>query len=104
MVSRGEVWWAGPLGEARRPFLVVTRDAVIPHVNAVLGIPASRTIRGHRSEVLLDADDGMPADCAVNADRLTLVAHERLETRICTLTPPRMRGVCRAIRVATGCD
>lgn len=102
-MSRGEVWWAGPPGDGRRPFLVVTRDAVIPHVNAVLAIPASRTIRGHGSEILLDADDGMPAECALNADRLTLVAHERFEERICTLSPRRMREVCRAIAIATGC-
>ena len=103
MVSRGEVWWAVLPGDKSRPFVIVTRDSAIPVVNGVIAIPASRTIRGLVTEVLLDEDDGMPAPCAINADCTTLVEHHRFDRRICTLSPPRMREVCRALLAATAC-
>ena len=103
MVSRGEIWWATPHGAKRRPYLVLMRDRVIPHVNAVISIPATRRVRGVRTEVLLDGDDGMETICALQLDRIAVLAHEDFDERICTLSPPRMREVCRALLVATGC-
>ena len=104
MVSRGEIWWATLPGDKRRPFLVLTRDTAIPHLNGVIAIPSSRTIRGIATEVLLDEDDGLPTMCALNADRATLVELHRFTDRICSLSPKRMSEVCEALLIATGCD
>lgn len=104
MVSRGEVWWAAPTGGKRRPYLIVQRDASIPHVRRVLAMPATRTVRGIPTEVELDEQDGMPAVCALTADNLALIDLAAFEERICVLGPRRMADACRAIRIATGCD
>ena len=45
-MNRGEVWWVEEPGRGRRPFLVLTRQAVIPVINKVTGVPATKRIRG----------------------------------------------------------
>lgn len=72
-MNRGEVWWVEEPGRGRRPFLVLTRQAVIPMINKITGVPATKRIRGIPSEVLLSTDDGMPADCVLNFDNLTVL-------------------------------
>jgi mRNA-degrading endonuclease toxin of MazEF toxin-antitoxin module len=47
-VNRGEVWWVEEPGMGRRPFLVLTRQAVIPMINKITGVPATKRIRGYR--------------------------------------------------------
>jgi mRNA interferase MazF len=102
-VNRGEVWWVEEPGMGRRPFLVLTRQAVIPVINKVTGVPATKRIRGIPSEVLLSTDDGMPADCVLNFDNLTVLRKSWFVEPICQLSPVRMVQACRALAVATGC-
>jgi mRNA interferase MazF len=102
-VKRGEVWWVEEPGMGRRPFLVLTRQAVIPVLNKVTGVPATKRIRGIPSEVLLSTDDGMPADCVLNFDNLTLLRKSWFVEPICELSPVRMVQACRALAVAMGC-
>ena len=45
-MRRGEVWWVEHPSAGRRPHLVLTRDAAIERLTRVLGVPATRTIRG----------------------------------------------------------
>lgn len=58
-MSRGEIWWVRGGGDQRRPHLVLTRDAAIPLLNALVAVPATRTVRGLPSEVLLEEGDGL---------------------------------------------
>lgn len=102
-MSRGEVWWVEtPAG--RRPHLVLTRDAAVPVLNAVISVPATRTARGIVTEVPLTKADGMPEPCVLSLDNVALVPKARFRSRICRLSPDRMRDVCEALRYATGCD
>jgi mRNA interferase MazF len=103
VVARGEVWWAEHPDAGRRPFLVLTRQAAIPVVNAVLAVPATRTIRRIPTEVVLDTAEGMPEDCALSVDSVTLVPKELFRTRITRLSIERMNEVCRALALASGC-
>ena len=103
MVVRGEVWWVEHPEAGRRPFLVLTRQAAIPVLNALLAVPATRTIRRIPTEVVLEAGDGMPDACALSLDNLTLVPKELFRTRITRLSGERMREVCRALDVASVC-
>lgn len=103
MVGRGEVWWADHPDAGRRPFLVLTRQAAIPVLHTVLAVPATRTVRGIPTEVPLDEDDGMPVPCALALDNVALVPKAWFSERICRLSPVRMRAVCDALAVATGC-
>jgi len=102
-VSRGEVWWYELPGVGRRPGCVLTRQAAIPVLNAVLIAPATRTIRGIPTEVRLGADDGMPADCALSFDNLVTIPKSLLSERITTLAPERLDELCAALDVAAGC-
>ena len=103
LVARSEVWWVEHPDAGRRPFLVLTRQAAIPVLNSVLGVPASRTIRQIPTEVVLDRADGMPEQCALSLDNLTTVPKELFRTRITRLSVGRMSEVCRALSVASGC-
>lgn len=102
-MKRGEVWWYEPPDAKARPHLILTRTEVVPLLNDLLAVPATRTKRGIPTEVALDRTDGMPVDCVLTADNLTLIDGSYLTRRITSLTGPRMRSVCEAVRIATGC-
>jgi mRNA interferase MazF len=53
-------------------------------------VPATRTIRGLTTEVVLTPDDGMPAGCALNFDRVSLALRNRIGAVLCGL--PEVRG------------
>ena len=101
-MRRGEVWWAEP-PEGRRPHLVLTRDAAIPVLHSVIGVPATRTVRNIPSEVELGPEDGMPEQCALSFDNVRVLPKAYFTERICVLTSARMGQVCRALGVASGC-
>ena len=103
MVNRGEVWWVEHPEHGRRPHLVLTRAVAIPLLRNITCVPATSTVRGIGSEVLLDPDDGMPHECVLTFDNITQVPRSLLRERICTLGPERMGEVCRSLRYATGC-
>jgi mRNA interferase MazF len=103
LVARAEVWWVEHPDAGRRPFLALTRQAAIPLLNALLAVPATRTIRQIPTEVVLDENDGMPEVCALSLDNLTLVPKELFRTRITRLSVERMTAVCRALSLASGC-
>ncbi len=103
-MSRGEVWWVDDPAAGRRPHLVLTRDAAVPVLNAVIVVPATRTVRGIPTEVELGAEDGMPDDCVLSFDNVTLMPKAFFRERICVLGPERMASACRALALATGCS
>jgi mRNA interferase MazF len=72
-------------------------------LNAVLAAPATRTIRRIPTEVVIGAADGMPEECALSLDNLTLVPKELFRSRISRLSVERMSEVCRALALASGC-
>ena len=104
MVARGEVWWHEAPDEGRRPYLVLTRDQAIPFLSRVIGVPTTRTIRRIPTEIPLDRSDGMPVDCVLTTDNLTLVPKADLTTRITMLSAERLREVCEALAYAIACD
>ena len=103
-MNRGEVWWYELPEAGRRPGCVLTRQAAIPVLNALLVAPATRTVRSIPSEVRLGTADGMPADCALSFDNLLTVPKTLLVERITTLSQERLPELCAALEVATGCD
>ena len=101
--QRGQVWWGEMEHLSRRPFLVMSRSAVIPMLNSVLAAPVTRTVRGIPTELPLSPDDGMPTDCAASFDNLRVVPKAHLVEHICTLGPVRLAEACAALRVAADC-
>lgn len=103
MVARGEVWWYEAPGSSRRPYLILTRDEAIGVLNQLVAVPATRTVRGIPTEVALDRSHGMPGECALTLDNISLVRKSLCVERITTLGADVMDAVCMALRRATGC-
>lgn len=79
-MNRGEIYWAdlGPPA-GRRPVLILSRNAAIPVLSAVVVAPLTRTIRGIASEVKLGSDEGLPDECVASCDNLITVPKDRLD-------------------------
>lgn len=102
---RGEVWWCEPPEIGRRPVVVLSRDAAIPRLRRTLIAPCTTTVRGLASEVVLEpGEDPIGRRCAVNLDSVESVGVGVLVERIGLLADARMREICAALAVATGCD
>lgn len=104
MVTRGDICWSELPEAGRRPVLILTRAAAIPVLHRVLIAPLTRTVRNLPTEVLLGEADGLPGECAVSFDNLEQASRKSLSEPIASLSGPRMREVCKALAIATGCD
>jgi mRNA interferase MazF len=103
--ARGEVWWCELPEIARRPVVVLTRDAAIPRLRRALIGPCTTTIRGIPSEVLLDpSEDPIPRKSVVNLDSVESVSIGTLVERLGRLSDERMRQVCEALEIAVACE
>jgi mRNA interferase MazF len=103
VVGRGEVWWYEDPEAGARPYLILTRDDAIPVLTQVLGVPATRVVRGIPTEVPLDEDDGMPEPCVLTLDNVATIRVSLCTERITTLGADRMHAVCEALHRATLC-
>lgn len=102
-MHRGEIrWYTFAAPDKRRPVLVLSRNSVIAHLNEVIVVPATRTIRGIATEVVLTADDGMPTACALNFDHVSIARKERVGAMITNLHDTRWQEVERALLTACG--
>jgi mRNA interferase MazF len=102
-VNRGEVWWLEHPEAGRRPACIITRQAAIAVLNQILVAPATRTVRGIPTEVVLGREDGMPEDCALSLDNVAAVPKALLTSRITRLGPGKLAELCAALNVAAGC-
>ncbi len=102
-MRRGEIrWYTFALPDKRRPVLILSRDSALAGLNEVIVVPATRTIRGIDTEVVLTEDDGMLAVCALNFDHVSLARKERLGQTIVRLPEGRWPEIERALLVACG--
>jgi mRNA interferase MazF len=102
-LKRGEIrWYTFRPPDKRRPVLVLTREEVIDHLNEIIVVPATRTIRGLSSEVILTTADGMPTACALSFDHVSLAQRSRIGSVICVLPNDRWSEVQHALLVACG--
>jgi mRNA interferase MazF len=58
---------------------VVSRNAAIPVLAAVVVTPITRTKREIASEVKLGPEEGLPEECVVSCDNLLTVPKARME-------------------------
>ena len=101
---RGEVWWCELPEVAARPVVVLSRDAAIPRLRRTLVAPCTTTVRGLRSEVVLEpGEDPVPRRSAVNLDAVESVSVGVLRERLGRLSDSRMREICSALAVAVDC-
>jgi mRNA interferase MazF len=104
-IGRGEVWlYTFKAPDKRRPVVVLTRREVIGLLQTVMVAPVTSTIRGAPSEVIVGVDEGLKGPSAVNLDHVQTVEQRLLEHYVGRLSPERMKEVCGALMIATGCD
>lgn len=65
-------------------------------------MPATRTIRGLTTEVVLTEGDGMPAACALNFDHICLAQRDRIGPVLTNPADARWREVRLALLIACG--
>ena len=102
---RGEIWrcrFAPP--DTRRPVLVLTRSEALPFLRTAMVAPVTSTIRGIPSEVIVGPDEGLKGISAVSLDNVQTVDQRQLRGYVGELGEEKLREVCRALAIATGCD
>jgi mRNA interferase MazF len=102
-MRRGEIrWYRFAHPDKRRPVLILTRDSALEFLGEVTVAPVTSTVRDIPTEVVLTEADGLPRDCAVNADHIQTVVKTRLGALVTTLSAERMRQVRTAALFALG--
>lgn len=105
-MKQGDVYWyTFRAPDKRRPVLLLTRSSAIPYLTGITVAQITTTIRDMASEVALTpGEDGMFAECVVNADSIQTIQKDQLSDLITELSPERMREVRAAIEFALGFD
>jgi mRNA interferase MazF len=103
--ARGELWWAELPDRGRRPVVVLSRNATTSRLRRPLVAPLTTNVRGLPTEVPLEpGDDPVPRPSVVSIDSVESVSVAVLVERLGRLSDDRMRQVCAALAVATGCN
>jgi mRNA interferase MazF len=104
-LNRGEIWLLSlPRPDKRRPVLILSRPSLIGSLHTVTVASVTSTLRGSPTEVEVGQENGLKATSCVNLCNLFTVRQSDLKTFVGTLSAEKMRTVCRALSIATGCD
>lgn len=87
-----------------RPVLVLTREVVRAHMNAVTVAPITTTIRGLSTEVAVDAANGLSEPSVVSCDNITTIPKGLLGDQIGVLLDPQEPALSAAIAAAFDLD
>jgi len=104
-LRRGEIWlldFARP--DKPRPVLVLSRQALVYSLHTVTVVAITSTLRGSPTEVPLGTDEGLKRVSCANLCNVFTVPQARLRRFVGSLGGERMRDVCRALAIATGCE
>jgi mRNA interferase MazF len=104
-VNRGDIWQVDIGGAAgRRPAVILTRQAVIVHVNKVTVAEITSRGKGYPTEVALGMKANLSKESFVQLDSVQTVAKERLVKYIGNLDAATMRVVGRKLILALGLE
>ena len=101
-MKRGDLYWCNL--DKKRPVVILTRDALIPHLSNVSVAPLSTRIRSIRSQVILETFDGVTERSTISLDNIQTVPKDSLEGLIASLTRTRLRELQRAAIFALELD
>ena len=90
--------------DKRRPVLVLTRPSLLVALHTVTVAAITSSLRGSPTEVQVGLDEGLKGVSCVNLANVFSVPQDRLGAFVGTVGRERMRDVCRALAVATGCE
>jgi mRNA interferase MazF len=104
-LKRGEIWLLDlPRPAKRRPVLVLSRPSWIPLLHTVTVAAITSSLRGAPTEVAFGASEGLKQASCVNLCNLFTIEKRRLRTFVGTVGAEKMRAVCQALLIASGCD
>lgn len=104
-LNRGELWLLNfPRPDKRRPVLVLSRPSLIGSLHTVTVAAITSTLRGSPTEVEVGLENGLKTVSCVNLCNIFTVRQNDLRTYLGTLSGEKMRSVCLALSIATGCD
>jgi len=104
-LNRAEIWLLErPRPDKRRPVLVISRPSLIAALHTVTVAAITSTRRGSPTEVELGIDEGLKGACCVNLCNVFTVTQAELRQFVGTVGPEKMRAICRALSIASGCD
>lgn len=83
-----------------RPALVLTRDAVRPHLRWVTVAPITTRMRGLSTEIPVGRANGIDRDSVVSCDNIVTVPTSDLGRQIGYLLPEQEPALSEAIRAA----
>ena len=90
--------------DKERPVVVLTRDDIIPFLNAVMVAPVTTSIRDVATQVALDESHGLRAPSTAKLESVMTVPRSGLGRWIGRLGQKEMSDICEALQIATGCD
>ena len=104
-MNRGDVWMLDLGGRAgRRPALIVTRQAVVGHVDKLTVAEITSRGKGYPTEVAIGHHANLPKESFVQLDNLQTVAKTRFVKYVGALDSSTMRTVARKIILALGLE
>ena len=80
--------------------VILTRDAVLPTIGAVVVAIVTRTNRHLSTEVSLGRRQGLPVSCVANLDNFLTVPRARLSRLMGACDAAKLAEINAAIRVA----
>ena len=100
-MNRGDVWEVDLGGRAgRRPAVVLTRQAVIAHVNKVTVAEVTTKGKGYPTEVPIGQAANLRKESFVQLDNVQTVSKTRFVKHLGALNPEIMRTVGRKLVLA----
>jgi mRNA interferase MazF len=100
-VNRGDVWEVDLGGRAgRRPVLILTRQAVIPHLGNITVAEITSKGRGYPTEVAIDQKANLRRGSYVRLDNVQTVSKARFVKYVGALDSETMQTVGRKLILA----
>ena len=104
-MNRGDVWMLDFGGRAgRRPALIMTRQAVIPHVNKLTVAEITSAGKGYPTEVAIGRMANLAKESYIQLDNVQTVSKARFVKYVGALDSPTMRTVGRKVILALGLE
>lgn len=104
-LARGEIWLLHlPRPDKRRPVLILSRPSLVQTLHTVTVASITSSLRGVPTEVEIGVREGLKKPSCVNLCNLHSVHKSDLRRYVGSLGTGKMREVCGALRIATGCD
>jgi mRNA-degrading endonuclease toxin of MazEF toxin-antitoxin module len=104
-VNRGDIWILDLGGRAgRRPALIVTRQAVIPHVNQLTVAEITSVGKGYPTEVAIGHAANLAKESYVQLDNVQTVSKARFVKYVGALSAATMRTIGRTLILALGLE